>query len=91
MGFSIKTTEAISDLERMLVIINGMEDHSKEFVKATEQLNASLQDKVADMATHMSKTILDSTIKVKEIVLELTQKVKANVERLKKTEQKAER
>ena len=91
MAFSIKSTEVIGDLERLLIIINTMEEHTKEFDRATQMLASSLQDKVADMAISMSTTILESMMKVKEYTQDLSTKVKANVERLKRTEQKAER
>ena len=90
MSFSMNSTAAKSDLERLLQVIQEMEDYSKEFDKATNNLANSLQDKVADLATNISKTILDATEKVKAVTLELTERVRANVEKIERMEKKAE-
>ena len=91
MGFSLKTNEAIADVERLMEVISRMDEIAKQFNQACERLSASLQDKVADLATQMSNTILVAVNKVKEYTYDVSGRVKDNLNSRRDIEKKAER
>lgn len=85
----IKPDVVIRCTDRILEVLQNMDDHTKDLLKRSKDLDNNLHDQTSHQAIEVSSQIIDMIAKTRQFVIERTETVREAANTLLKIERKA--